>query len=252
MLTQRLFLFNKIFTNNDLRFYIFIRLTKKICQMNLKNLYYVIILTFFVSCQNQAQEISKKSKIMNANPVEVPFENGLAKAYFASGCFWCVEAIYESIKGVEEATSGYSGGHTENPTYESSNTGRTGHAEAVEVVYNPEIVSFEELIEVYFSSQDPTQVNGQGPDNGSQYRSIIFYQNDEQKAIAEKKKNEWSNKLNDRIAAEIMPFQKFWIAEDYHQDFEKRNPNNPYILNVSQRRLQMLKASCPALIKPED
>ena len=220
--------------------------------MNLKNLYYVIILTLIFSCNNQAQENRKQVKAMNVEPIEVPMQDGLAKAYFASGCFWCVEAIYESIKGVEEATSGYSGGHTENPTYESSNTGRTGHAEAVEVVYNPEIVSFEELIEVYFSSQDPTQVNGQGPDNGSQYRSIIFYQNDEQKAIAEKKKNEWSNKLKDRIAAEIMPFQKFWIAEDYHQDFEKRNPNNPYILNVSQRRLQMLKASCPALIKPED
>lgn len=213
---------------------------------------YVICFTILFSCKNQAQENKNTMPTTNLEPTEVPIKDGLARAYFASGCFWCVEAIYESIEGVEEAISGYSGGHTENPTYKSSNTGITGHAEAVEVIYNPEIVSFEDLIEVYFSSQDPTQINGQGPDRGSQYRSIIFYQNDEQKAIAEKKKAEWSKKLNSKIAAEIMPFQKFWIAEDYHQDFEKRNPNNPYILNVSQKRLQKLQASCPALIKKED
>lgn len=187
----------------------------------------------------------------NTEPVETPIENGLSKAYFASGCFWCAEAIYESVNGVEEAISGYSGGYTENPTYKSSNTGRTGHAEAIEVIYDAKLVSFEDLVEVYFSTQDPTQFNGQGPDSGSQYRSIIFYQNDVQKNIATKKKEEWAKKLNSNIAAEIMPFQKFWVAEDYHQDFEKRNPNNSYIRNVSRKRIDMLKQSCPALIKRE-
>jgi len=111
-----------------------------------------------------------------------------SKAYFASGCFWCVEAVYESVRGVAESISGYSGGHTANPTYQSSNTGRTGHAEAVEIYYDPEVVSFETLVQVYYASQDPTQVNGQGPDRGSQYRSIIFYQNDQEKMIAEQYK----------------------------------------------------------------
>lgn len=220
--------------------------------MNYKIAMYAVAFTLLFSCKNQAQENNGQTDFKSVEPVQVPMEDGLAKAYFASGCFWCAEAIYESIKGVKEAISGYSGGHTENPTYASSNTGRTGHAESIEVIYDPEVVSFEELVEVYFSSQDPTQVNGQGPDRGSQYRSIIFYQNDSEKSIAEKKKAEWAKKLNSKIAAEIMPFQKFWIAEDYHQDFEQRNPNNPYILNVSQRRLEKLKASCPALIKREE
>ena len=129
------------------------------------------------------EEIAKEK----ADPVEVPMEEGLAKAYFASGCFWCVEAVYESVIGVKESISGYSGGHTENPTYALSNTGKTGHAEAVEIIYDPEVVDFATLVDVYFGSQNVTQKNGQGPDRGSQYRSIIFYQNDEQKAIIDDK-----------------------------------------------------------------
>ncbi|OMP31707.1 peptide-methionine (S)-S-oxide reductase MsrA [Mangrovimonas sp. DI 80] len=212
---------------------------------------FIIALLFF-SCNNHAQVNPKQQALMNVEPVEVPMENGLARAYFASGCFWCAEAIYESVKGVEEAISGYSGGHSENPTYEDSNTGRTGHAEAIEVIYDPKVVDFATLVDVYFNSQDPTQFNGQGPDKGSQYRSIIFYQNEEQKQIAIEKKAAWAKKLNTEIAAEIMPFQKFWEAEAYHQDFEKRNPNHPYIKNISQRRLENFKRSCPMLIKNDD
>jgi peptide-methionine (S)-S-oxide reductase len=208
-----------------------------------------IFMTF--SCDNQAQKPQQQAMNQNLKPVQVPLENGKARAYFASGCFWCVEAIYENVKGVDEAISGYSGGHTENPTYNQTNTGRTGHAEAVEVIYDPKVVSFEELVEVYFSTQDPTQVNGQGPDRGSQYRSIIFYQNDAEKTIAEQKKAEWAKALDTEIAAEIIPFQKFWIAEDYHQNYEANNPYNPYIMNVSRRRLEQLNRSCPALIKRE-
>lgn len=204
---------------------------------------------FLLHCQNNTQTQANQQALLNVKPVEVPLQNGKAKAYFASGCFWCAEAIYESIKGVDEAISGYSGGFTNNPNYKSTSTGATGHAEAIEVIYDPSVVSFEDLVEVYFSSQDPTQVNGQGPDTGSQYRSIIFYQNNEQKQIAEKKKAEWSKKLNASIAAEIMPFQKFYVAEDYHQDFERLNPTNPYILNVSNKRLQQLRQSCPLLLK---
>ena len=204
------------------------------------------------SCQGSSQTQNaenKISKIENITPVQTETIDGLERAYFASGCFWCVEAIYESVKGVQEVTSGYSGGHTENPTYESSNTGRTGHAEAVEVVYDPTIVSFSSLVDVYFGSQNPSQINGQGPDRGSQYRSIIFFQNDNQKKIIKAKKDFLSKALNRKIAAEVTPFQKFWKAEGYHQDYEKRNPYNRYIQNVSIPRLKRFHSKFPELIK---
>lgn len=211
----------------------------------MKNIITLFAITLLFSCQNTAQTKKQQENITNAKPVEVPLKNGLAKAYFASGCFWCVEAIYESVKGVEESISGYSGGHTKNPTYEASNTGRTGHAEAVEIIYNPNIVSFETLVDVYFASQNVTQVNGQGPDKGSQYRSIIFYQNEEQKQIILKKKEALAKKLNAKIAAEVYPFQKFWVAEGYHQNYERLHPNHPYIQNVSIPRLNRFKAKFP-------
>ena len=211
----------------------------------MKKLLSLVIVSLLFSCQNTAQV----KKDQNAKPIEVPLENGQAKAYFASGCFWCVVAVYESVKGVEEVINGYSGGHTKNPTYEASNTGRTGHAEAVEVIYDPKIVSFSTLVDVYFGSQNPTQVNGQGPDKGSQYRSIIFYQNEEQKQIIESKKAALSKKLNAEVAAEIYPFQKFWKAEDYHQNYEKLHPENRYIQGVSIPRLNKFKSKFPELLK---
>jgi peptide-methionine (S)-S-oxide reductase len=173
----------------------------------------------------------------------------LKKAYFASGCFWCVEAIYESVLGVENVTNGYSGGHTQNPTYESSNTGTTGHAEAVEVIYNPKEVSFKTLVNIYFSSQNPTQFNGQGPDRGSQYRSIIFYQNESEKMIIINKRNTLAKQLNLKIAAEIVPFEKFWIAEKYHQNYEQLHPYNRYIQNISIPRLNKFKKKFPEVLK---
>ena len=176
-------------------------------------------------------------------------EQNVKRAYFASGCFWCVDAVYESVRGVNEAISGYSGGHTQNPTYESSNTGRTGHAEAVEVIYDPSVISFADLVDVYFGSQDPLQVNGQGPDRGSQYRSIVFYQTPEELKIIQEKKAALEKKLGQKVAAEVMPFDKFWIAEDYHQNYERLHPNNPYIRNVSIPRLNRFKEKFPHLLK---
>lgn len=215
----------------------------------MKHLIFTFTLTLIISCQNTAQNSKAQEAVINSNPVEVPLKNGKARAYFASGCFWCVEAIYESIKGVDEVISGYSGGHTKNPTYEASNTGKTGHAESVEVIYDPNMVSFSTLVDVYFGSQNVTQVNGQGNDIGSQYRSIIFYQNEEQKAIILKKKEALAKKLNAKIAAEVYPFQKFWKAEDYHQNYERLHPNNPYVRNVSIPRLNRFKAKFPELLK---
>ncbi|TVZ27382.1 peptide-methionine (S)-S-oxide reductase [Gillisia sp. Hel_I_86] len=213
----------------------------------------ILLITFSIvllACGNGNTKTATNPKIANAEPVEVPVQDNMAKAYFASGCFWCVEAIYESLNGVSEVISGYSGGHTENPTYEASNTGKTGHAEAVEVIYDPEVVSFETLVKVYYGSQNPTQVNGQGPDNGSQYRSIIFFQNNEQKNMIDKVSAEVAKRYDKPLAAEILPFQKFWIGEDYHQNYEKLHPENPYIQNVSIPRYNKFKKKFPELLKP--
>ena len=217
--------------------------------MNNKNLSIALLLTVCFSCQNSAQVNSKQLAIQNAEPVEVVIKNGKARAYFASGCFWCVEAIYESVKGVDEVINGYAGGHTKSPNYEASNTGRTGHAEAVEVIYNSEIVDFATLVDVYFGSQNPTQVNGQGPDRGSQYRSIIFYQNEEQKHIILEKKEALAIELDTKIAAEVYPFLKFWKAEDYHQNYERLHPDNGYIQNVSIPRLNKFEQKFQELLK---
>ncbi|MFH4964972.1 peptide-methionine (S)-S-oxide reductase MsrA [Gaetbulibacter sp. M235] len=215
----------------------------------MKKLMPIFFIFLMFSCQNSAQNNTKQNAVINAKPVEVKLENGKAKAYFSSGCFWCVEAIYESVKGVSEVINGYSGGHTNNPTYEDSNTGRTGHAESVEVIYDPRIVSFSTLVDVYFASQNPTQVNGQGPDHGTQYRSIIFYQNEEQKNIIESKKAELEKKLNAEVAAEVYPFQKFWKAENYHQNYVKLHPENRYVQGVSIPRLNRFKSKFPELLK---
>ena len=200
------------------------------------------------SCQSPIKN-SKQQAVINAKPVEVPVENSIARAYFASGCFWCVEAIYESVIGVQESVSGYAGGFTKNPTYELSNTGRTGHAEAVEVYYDPKLVSFSTLLDVYFGSQNVAQVNGQGPDRGSQYRSIVFYQNETQKTLILNKISEIEKLQNTKVAAEVYPFQKFWKAEAYHQNYERLHPNNPYVRNVSIPRLKRFKTKFPHLLK---
>ena len=195
---------------------------------------------------------SKKQDSVKEKVAYVPTEN-TEIAYFASGCFWCVEAIFESVKGVEEAISGYAGGHTKNPTYESSNTGKTGHAEAVAVYYNPEEVSFETLVKVYYGSHDPTTVNGQHPDYGSQYRSIAFYSNDAEKKIIEDAIDKLNREqYNGKIATEVKKLDKFYKAEGYHQDFEKRNPNQRYIRAVSVPRLNRFKKKFPELIKDEN
>ena len=201
-----------------------------------------------VSCQTKKPN-AKQDAIINAKAIEVPLQDGLAKAYFASGCFWCVEAVYESVNGVTEVINGYAGGYTENPTYQLSNTGRTGHAEAVEVLYDPTIVSFSTLLDVYFGSQDVTQIDGQGPDNGSQYRSIIFYQNQDQKEEIINKIKQLTKELNVNIAAEVYPFLKFWKGEDYHQNYERLHPNNSYIRNISIPRLRKFQRKFKHLLK---
>lgn len=204
----------------------------------------------FFSClgltNNEKKDLNFKKQTINDRI------QGKSVAYFASGCFWCVEAIFESVIGVEEAISGYSGGFTKNPTYQSIGTGKTGHAEAVAVYYNPNEVSFKTLVDVFFGSHNPTTKNGQHPDYGSQYRSIAFYSNEDEKKII----NEAIEKLNNevykgKIVTEVTRFEKFYEAEEYHQDFEKRNPNQSYVKAVSIPRLNRFKKKFPELLKKE-
>jgi peptide-methionine (S)-S-oxide reductase len=171
-------------------------------------------------------------------------------AYFASGCFWCVEAIFESVSGVEEAISGYAGGHTLNPTYNTIGTGKTGHSETVAVYYNKEKVSFETLVTVFFGSHDPTTKNGQHPDYGTQYRSIAFYTNDLEKQIIDTAIAKLNKEVyNNSIKTEVTKLKKFYEAEEYHQNFERRNPNQGYVKAVSIPRLNKFKKKFPELLK---
>ncbi len=173
-------------------------------------------------------------------------------AYFASGCFWCVEAIFESVKGVKEVISGYAGGKEKNPTYEQVGYGKTTHAETVEVYYDPKVISFTALVQVFFGSHDPTTLNRQGPDKGTQYRSIAFYKNDEQKKIIDSYIQALlDNKVYDDlpITTEVTKFSTFYKAEDYHQDYEKNNPYNSYIQNVSIPRLNRFKINFKEFLK---
>jgi peptide-methionine (S)-S-oxide reductase len=194
---------------------------------------------------------SSSQKMAEQRPVDTTRYGKLDTAYFASGCFWCVEAIYERLYGVKEAVSGYSGGTTKNPTYEQVGAHETGHAESVVVFYDPKLISYETLVKVYFGSQNPTQVNGQGPDNGSPYRSIIFYRNAEEQKIAEAQKKLLgdSGKFSAPIAAEIIPFTVFYNAEEYHQNYEKQHPENPYVQRISIPRLRKMEEQFGALLK---
>ena len=209
---------------------------------------FIALLVISISCAQNNKQVSQ-DKSENVEPKEVPAPEGYEAAVFASGCFWCVEAIYESVIGVKESISGYSGGHTKNPTYEESNTGRTGHAEAVKIIYDPEKIYFKTLVDVYFASQNVTQQNGQGPDRGSQYRSILFYENEQQQKVIQDKITSLQSEYDDPIAAEVKPFDKFWVAEDYHQDYKKKHPNNGYIQNVSNPRFKRFAEKMPELLK---
>lgn len=213
------------------------------------------------SCQSNAKE-NKKAETAE---MEVPTATGTAEkmpqdlskyetAYFASGCFWCVEAIFESVKGVQEVVSGYAGGTEENPTYEQVGGGFTSHAEAVKVYYDPKVISFTALVQVFFGSHDPTTLNRQGPDRGPQYRSVAFYKNAEEKEIIDSyigaltAQNVYEGTP---ITTEVTAFTKFYDAEDYHQDYEKKNPNNSYITNVSIPRLNRFKTNFKEYLKEE-
>jgi peptide-methionine (S)-S-oxide reductase len=164
-------------------------------------------------------------------------------ATFGSGCFWCTEAVFQRLKGVESVVSGYSGGFVENPSYEEVCSGTSGHAEATQIKYDPAQISYEELLEVFWKTHDPTTLNQQGNDFGPQYRSAIFYHNDEQRRLAEeyKKKLDAAHIWDKPIVTEITPFTNFYPAENYHQDYFNRNPNQPYCAYIIRPKLKKLE-----------
>jgi len=221
----------------------------------LLNILSTILVIGFLSC-GQKPHITPATPTPQAERVKklMADTSGLKKAYFASGCFWCVEAVFESVIGVGEVVSGYAGGKAEDATYEKVSAGVTDHAETVLVYYNPGLVKYETLLMVFFDSQDPTTVNGQGPDRGKQYRSAIFYTSEEEKKMAEaaiKKINE-SGIYSRPVATTLERYTGFYPAEDYHQDYERFNPEQGYIRAVSIPRLKRFQNKHPELLKDKD
>ena len=216
-----------------------------------KHIFVITGLVSVIACNSHTNNVAQAHPAGHSTPDTVVYGK-LDTATFASGCFWCVEAIFESLKGVKEAESGYSGGHTKAPTYEAVCSHTTGHTETVQVYYDPAMVSYQTLLEVYFGSMDPTQVDGQGPDHGDSYRSVIFYRTAQQKQAAEDYKKQLgdSGKYSKPIAVDIEALKVFYIAEDYHQNFEKNHPEQPYVRSVSIPRLKRMQAQFPALLKP--
>jgi peptide methionine sulfoxide reductase msrA/msrB len=168
-------------------------------------------------------------------------ESKTRKATFGGGCFWCTEAIFQQLRGVLEVKSGYSGGHLVNPTYRLVCSGTTGHAEVVEITYDPEEISYEELLKVHLVTHNPTTPNQQGADKGTQYRSIIFYRNEEEKQVAEKVVAEVQAELADKIVTQLAPFEAFFPAEDDHHDYYNQNPENRYCQVVIEPKLEKFR-----------
>jgi len=156
------------------------------------------------------------------------------------GCFWCIEAVYERLDGILSVTSGYAGGNKENPSYEEVCTGHTGHAEVVQIEYDPEVITYEEILDIFWKAHDPTTLNRQGADIGTQYRSIILYHNEEQKRMAEKAKEKAQSYFDDPVVTEIVSLSAFYRAEDYHQDYYERNPYAGYCSVVIRPKLKKL------------
>ncbi len=189
------------------------------------------------------KQLSNGEKMNNSTQTEI--------ATFGEGCFWCTEAIFQRVKGVVKVESGYSGGTVPNPTYEAVCTGKTGHAEVTQITFDPAVISYKELLKVFFKTHDPTSLNRQGNDEGTQYRSVIFYHNDEQKKLAEQVKHELdSAKIWDKpIVTEISPYKTFYKAEDYHQNYYNNNTNKPYCSFVITPKLEKFEKVFKDLLK---
>ncbi len=189
------------------------------------------------------QDISSSKEMTGRQSKGKTMEKRTELATLGAGCFWCVEAIYQRLDGVEKVESGYSGGSVKNPSYEAVCTGRTGHAEVIQVTFDPSKLNYKELLEVFFRTHDPTTLNKQGGDVGTQYRSVVFYHNDEQKKIAElvKQETDAAKIWDDPTVTEIAPYMEFYKAEDYHQNYYNQNSYQPYCMMVINPKLSKFK-----------
>ena len=190
------------------------------------------------------------------NPIKISEMNSmdnLDTATFGEGCFWCTEAVFQRLEGVVKVVSGYSGGHVKNPSYRQVCSGNTGHAEVTQIIYNPEKITFDELLEVFWKTHDPTSLNRQGNDVGTQYRSVIFYHNDAQRVLAEKYKDELnkSGAFRAPIVTNIEKFTAFYPAEDYHQDYYNLNSEAPYCTFVIEPKLEKFEKVFKDKLKKE-
>ncbi|MBF8962885.1 peptide-methionine (S)-S-oxide reductase MsrA [Pontibacter sp. FD36] len=177
----------------------------------------------------------------------------MEKATFGGGCFWCTEAVFQDLEGVQKVESGYAGGHMENPTYKQVTSGTTGHAEVLQITYDPAIISYDELLEVFWKTHDPTTLNRQGNDIGTQYRSIVLYHNDEQREKAERYKQELdaAGAFDDPIVTTIEPLQEFYPAEDYHQNYFNTHGHEPYCSFVIRPKVDKVRKVFADKLKPE-
>ena len=214
-----------------------------------KKIVYALVLILPLGCDAQQNNDRQVERLDNP---ELDYQS-LDTATFAGGCFWCIEAAFEQINGVEEAVSGYAGGSEENPTYSAVSGGKTGHTETVEIYFDPGKIDYSTLLDIFFTAHDPTQLNRQGPDIGKQYRSAIFFHNEEQKQLAEIKIKDIdaSGEYSKKVVTELVPFTKFWMAEDYHQDYEKHHPKDPYIVNVSRPKIDKVAEKFAHLLKDD-
>lgn len=218
--------------------------------------YNIFLLAMLITSCHSAQNVSpeKKDAMMNtaqsATPAITTPSGQTEVATLGGGCFWCVEAVYQDLQGVLKVESGYSGGNIDNPSYREVCSGLTGHAEVVQVTFDPAVISFKEILEVFFTVHDPTTLNRQGNDTGTQYRSAIFYHSPQQKTIAEEVKAASAEIWDDPIVTEITPFDKFFKAEDYHQNYYKDNPNQGYCSFVIAPKVKKFRQKWAHKLKP--
>ncbi|WP_373493925.1 peptide-methionine (S)-S-oxide reductase MsrA [Aquiflexum sp.] len=218
----------------------------------MRSLQFMMGMLFFATLACAQQAPSQKQKNMKDLPkttVQVP--EGFEIATLGGGCFWCTEAIYQDLKGVERVESGYSGGHIDKPTYKQVTSATTGHAEVIQVMFDPKVITYGEILEIFWSTHDPTTLNRQGNDVGPQYRSAVFFHSDDQKKEAEFYKNRLaeSGAFNRPIVTEITPFSNFYVAEDYHQNYFNDNGMQPYCQFVIRPKVEKFKKAFAEKLK---
>ena len=221
----------------------------------MKQLIIISMLSIFatIGCSQKSGSTTKTKKGKNPkieNYIKGKNYEKYSVATFAGGCFWCMEASFERINGVVDVISGYAGGELKHPTYREVCSETTGHAEAIQIYFDPEVVTYDKLLEVFFVAHNPTQLNRQGNDIGESYRSVIFYQNEKQKELVDKKIKLLNvSTFDNKIVTQVKPFEEFWVAEEYHQNYYEINPNQSYVYNVSRPKVEKVMKVFKAILK---